>query len=453
MQVCCRVVVCVCVCCRAVVCTGVCCRVVVCVCLCCRAVVCTGVCCRVVVCVGVCGHVVIVIDYCMCVTMSGGMCVFLWADNADFSFPPPPPPPGVYSQLPPLPQATSPFYPQPQFDNPFSFGGFGQHGFPNYMPGWMAPFYGLPPTSLGVWGTPQCSESTALQTPLPPTSQLIPPPPPGIPSGTTVDIPGTEALSSTSVSMASMHPPLPDATQAVPEMKPPVPPPPACSSASGVTPPLPLVPAPDPPPPPAVSDVGMPLSTGAPAASHSSHFFISPRMMAEAMIKTTEISTTRRERRKVRVDESLLIQRDEGGDYEPPLHIVRSLFAREGGGVTAAISSDGTDKCWLRGFDRDASGGVKLGDEAVDTVPVTVGGGEVAEGTVGDEIGRHKYKFAWKEDDDVALGDVTISSVHTSDLSSFTDSDSTSEADVAEEATDGKTKEAISRGTGVSLVK
>ena len=58
--------------------------------------------------------------------------------------------------------------------------------------------------------------------------------------------------------------------------------------------------------------------------------------------------------------------------------------------------------------------------------------GDKAEQDKENKEGKRQYKFAWDEKEEEYVSDVTISSVHTSDLSSFIDGEDSSEQEVSE---------------------
>ena len=326
------------------------------------------------------------------------------------------------------------FFPQSQFGNPFSFSSMNQPGFPTYMQGWGAVGAGL-----DLFQQQQQQQQTQQNvTPALPTAPPAQQPPVPI-------IPQTFSIAPTPTPPPiPVQPPLPGVPPTVPPpvipdlSKPPpadvLPPGPPPASVVDMTVPPPTFGAgntpggmsPDPPPP--GTEIALPISLPPPlpkvetppAAPHS---FLSPRLLAEAMIESPQSKLSKKEaKRAARMQEEQQNRRFEGARTESTvsrnLHFGQDAKENEPVEVKAKQPQAESEGEQAK-VSASSQAAVKQDGEKSDQEDDT-------------KEGRRQYKFAWDKKAEDEMSDITISSVHTSDLSSFSDGERSSDGQVSE---------------------
>lgn len=289
------------------------------------------------------------------------------------------------------------FFPLTPFNSPFGFSSMGQQGFPPYMQGWGAGGAGLDP----------------FQPPPAPSVPVVPSAAPIIPA------PFPPALPPASVPPPIPKSPHPGMSHLPPTDLPPLPPPEPTSEDNGLG-----ALSPDPPPPgteTALSIISLPPTIMTPkkqvvSPAPTIHSFLSPRLLAEAMIESPQNKMLskweeKEAKRQARVQEEKEWKRTAMADISATRNLSFSHQAH-----LVAVKDEK----------------VQARPDVNSKVCIEVKGSKAKPEAEQEGNGQRRYNFAWdKEDDEVS--DITISSVHTSDLSSFSEPD----LDTEEKADDG----------------
>nr|KAG5701622.1 hypothetical protein BaRGS_019311 [Batillaria attramentaria] len=172
------------------------------------------------------------------------------------------------------------------------------------------------------------------------------------------------------------------------------------------------------------------------------HSFLSPRLLAEAMIESPQHKLGKKGKKDKQ-------PKREQADDEEKVEYVTKLETVEASPAVRSLFDEKTD---------DSSTVVTEGEPEVEEVKnimlpgesVSLSGGELKREEQEDQAeGRRQYKFAWNEDEEGELSDVTISSVHTSDLSSLHESsESSEEGEISEKEEEKAANKDVEEVTG-----
>ncbi|KAK7489549.1 hypothetical protein BaRGS_00019183, partial [Batillaria attramentaria] len=315
--------------------------------------------------------------------------------------------------------------------------------FPTQDSSWQQPPQPSPhitPATFPIAGQPIPMPSTpAPPIAPPPPSSLIPPPPlPAVPPPVIPDL--SKPPPAAEIPAASASTSLVSSTLDFTKL------PPLFGSAGAAS--LPT----DPPPPGtemALHNISLPVSVSSnpivPAKVEpvsAVHSFLSPRLLAEAMIESPQHKLGKKGKKDKQ-------PKREQADDEEKVEYVTKLETVEASPAVRSLFDEKTD---------DSSTVVTEGEPEVEEVKnimlpgesVSLSGGELKREEQEDQAeGRRQYKFAWNEDEEGELSDVTISSVHTSDLSSLHESsESSEEGEISEKEEEKAANKDVEEVTG-----